>query len=126
MARHGFGKGEYRYFNYPLPDLIGSIRTALYPRLAAIANEWNERMGTRPQFLRMTPLSPTWSRNERIGPFPFDPRHAVLRTWMGIEGELKLLCSAAPSGALYRLTIQERNGGAGGRNRTDTPFGTGF
>ena len=45
MARHGFGKGEYRYFRYPLPDPIADMRTALYARLAPIANEWNARMG---------------------------------------------------------------------------------
>jgi uncharacterized protein len=50
MERHGFGRGEYKYFAYPLPDLIAGLRTSVYPRLVPIANHWHETMGVESRF----------------------------------------------------------------------------
>ena len=44
MARHGFGRGEYKYYDYPLPDLIGTLRRSVYPHLVPLANRWNALM----------------------------------------------------------------------------------
>lgn len=44
MARHGFGQGEYRYFKYPLPDMVQCLREKIYPHLAPLANRWHQQM----------------------------------------------------------------------------------
>ncbi|MGH8319809.1 MAG: 2OG-Fe(II) oxygenase [Steroidobacteraceae bacterium] len=50
MSRHGFGRGEYKYFAYPLPPPVAALRTALYPQLARIANDWSRRLAGNQRF----------------------------------------------------------------------------
>jgi hypothetical protein len=50
MARHGFGRGTYKYFAYPLPEPVAGLRAALYPPLAAVANRWSEALGAADRF----------------------------------------------------------------------------
>ena len=50
MARYRFGSGDYKYFAHPLPKIVREMRTQFYPHLAAVANDWNERLGAEERF----------------------------------------------------------------------------
>jgi uncharacterized protein len=53
MARHRFGLGEYKYFAYPLPDVVAELRESLYARLADVANEWAIKLGAKTEYPRI-------------------------------------------------------------------------
>lgn len=52
MARYAFGQGEYKYFNYPLPEIVQQLRASIYPQLAPLANQWAERLGSKLRYPR--------------------------------------------------------------------------
>lgn len=64
MQRHGFGRGEYQYFTYPLPEPVERLRQALYPRLAEVANRWNGQLGRERHF---PPTLTDWLRECHAG-----------------------------------------------------------
>jgi hypothetical protein len=90
MARHGFGRGEYKYFDYPLLNIVSRLRTSIYSYLAPLANGWNEAMASR----RVTRRFTLCFSNAATGPARPDRRRyccgmarattiACIRTYMG-------------------------------------------
>jgi hypothetical protein len=78
MARHGFGRGEYKYYTYPLPEAVATLRSALYPPLAAIANHWHEAMGIAARFPdRHTDFLERCHRAGQVKPTPLVLRYGV-------------------------------------------------
>lgn len=121
MAQHGFGRGEYQYFAYPLPPLVQALRTGFYPRLAPIANRWSEILGAEERYpaehtdflgqchaagqTRPTPLMLSYGRGDynrlhqdRYGPLAFPIQVVILLSEPGrdFEGGAFVLAEQTP------------------------------
>jgi hypothetical protein len=97
MGRHGFGRGEYKYFAYPLPDMIAALRPALYARLQNIANRWNEAMGIDIRY----PESHAAFLKRCRRPEPADPAAAAIwsrRLQLPASGSLRRACVSIAGG----------------------------
>ena len=99
MARHGFGRGEYKYFAYPLPDQVADLRTALYPRLAPIANRWSASMGIDVRYPNAH--ADFIARCHNAGPDAADAASAAVRRGRlqrAAPGPVRRTCLSAPGG----------------------------
>ena len=91
MARHGFGRGEYQYFNYPLPQLVAGLRSSIYPLLVPVANRWQEQMNLLGAFLKHT----KHLLSVAMPPVRNDPRRCCCNTVRRITTACTRTCTAS-------------------------------